>query len=87
MRMLVLLPLLLATACGVDNDTRNDSITVKYDSGEISNSVDELGDAAEDAAASIGNAAARAGDEIHNEVGDIDIDVDVNRNRHDGNAT
>ncbi len=88
MRMLVLLPLMMVAACGVDNDTRNDSVTVKYDSQELSNSVGELGNAAEQAADQIGNAAARAGDDIRNEVSDIDIDVDINRNRNrDGNAT
>ncbi len=87
MRKLVLLPLLMVAACGVDNDTRNDSVTVKYDSQELSNSVGELGNAAEQAADQIGNAAARAGDEIRNEVSDIDIDVDINRNRNrDGNS-
>ena len=87
MRMLVLIPLVLVAACGVDNDTRNDSVTVKYDSQELSNTVGELGNAAEEAADQIGNAAVRAGDNIRNEVGDIDIDVDINRNRNsDGNS-
>lgn len=81
MRMIVLLPLLLAAGCGVQNDPRNDSVTVNYDSQTIENSVDELGNAAEEAASDIGNAAARTGDAIRNEVSDIDIDVDINRNR------
>lgn len=79
MRLLIALPLLLAAACSVENDDRNDQTTIRYDDSQIENAVGEVGNATEQAADQIGNAAARAGDAIENGVGDIDVDLDVRR--------
>lgn len=86
MRLIIALPLLLATACSVDSDGRNDSVTVNLNTEGLENTAGELGDAAEQAASDLGNAARSTGDAIQNEVDSIDVDVDINRNRT-GNAT
>lgn len=86
MRLIIALPLLLVTACSVDGDGRNDSVTVNLNTEGLENTATELGDAAEQAASDVGNAARGAGDAIQNEVGDFNVDVDINRNRT-GNAT
>ena len=80
MRFILAAPLLLVAACGVDNDTRNDQVTLEYDASEIENAAAEVGNTAERAAQDVGDAARNTGREIRNEIGDIDVDVDVRRN-------
>ena len=83
MRKSALIPLLLLGACTVENDPRNDEMSLEYDEKVIANTAADLGNAAEDAADQIGNAASSAGHAIENEIGDIDVDVDINRNKAD----
>ena len=70
MRIILALPLLLAAACSVESDDRNDSMTLEFNETKIEKTADDLGNAAE-----------RAGEAIENEVEDLDVDVDVNRNK------
>lgn len=79
MRLLIALPLLLAAACSVETDDRNDQTTIRYDDSQVENAMSEVGNATGEAAEQIGDAAARAGDAIENGVGDIDVDLDVRR--------
>ena len=81
MRFLFALPLLLAVACSVDNDSGNDQMTLEYNQQRIENAAWDAADAARDVGAAAGNVAATTGRAIGNEVGDIDVDVDVSRNR------
>ncbi|WP_114952047.1 hypothetical protein [Sphingosinicella terrae] len=81
MRMIFALPLLLVAACGVNNDPQNDTVTLEYDQNQVEETAQDLGNAADDAATEIGEAARGAGRAIENEVGDIDVDVDVRRNQ------
>ena len=83
MRKFALIPLLMLGACTVENDPRNDEMSIEYDQQVIENTASDLGIAAEDAADQIGDAASNAGRAIENEIGDIDVDVDINRNKAD----
>lgn len=88
MRIIVALPLLLAAACSVENDDRNDAVTLNYDASAVENVADDLGNAAQDAASELGNATRSAGDAIENEIDNIDVDIDINRNNNrTGNST
>ena len=81
MRLTFALPLLLAAGCNVDNDAKNDTVTLEYNEERIEDTASDAANAARDAASSVGNVAESAGRAISNEVGDIDVDVDVSRNR------
>ena len=81
MRLVLALPFLMLAACGVDNDTANDQVTLEYNEAALSDTAADVGNAVEDVAAGVGNVAQSTGQAIENEVGDIDVDVDVNRNK------
>ena len=83
MRSIVALPLLLAAACNVDNDSTNDQVTLEYNQQQIEDAASDAANTSRDVASSIGNVAASTGDAIRNEVGDIDVDVDVRRNERE----
>jgi hypothetical protein len=83
MRILIALPLMLASAaaCSVDSDGGNDQVTLEYNEQRIRDGVRKTGRAARDVASGVGNVAESTGRAIGNEVGDIDVDVNVRRNR------
>ncbi|HET9428274.1 MAG TPA: hypothetical protein VFO69_07940 [Allosphingosinicella sp.] len=85
MRIILMLPLLLAAGCNVDNDEANDQMTLEYNQERIEDAAASAANTAEEIGASIGNVAESTGQAISNEVGDIDVDVNVNRTR-DGNS-
>jgi hypothetical protein len=81
--MILALPLLMTAACNVDNDAKNDQVSVTYNEQRIEQGANDAARAAKEAASGIGNVAATTGRAIKNEVGDIDVDVDVRRNQPD----
>ena len=80
MRILALIPLVLASACNVENDPGNDHIGVKYDQERIQNGARAAARTAKEVGSGLGNVASSTGRAIKNEVGDVDVDVDVRRN-------
>ena len=79
MRILLAMPLLLATAaCGVDNDPQNDQVTLQYNEEQIQNTAEDVGNTAEGIGAAIANEAEETAAKIQN------TDVDVNVNTNDG---
>ena len=69
MRMLLALPLLIVAGCNVQSDDANDSVTIGLNEQRLENAIEDVGNAAEDAGAALGN-----------EVRDLDIDVDGDGN-------
>ena len=81
MRILIAAPLLLVAACSVETDRRNGQTTIGFDEKIITNTTDQIGNAAENTAAEI----ERAGQELRNDARNIDVDVDIRR-RPPGNT-
>ena len=84
MRLIFVLPLLLAAGCDVQRDAANDSTTIGFNEQRIGNAVEDVGNTVGDAASEVGNATVDAGRMIGNEldsVGDVDVNLDVNRNK------
>jgi hypothetical protein len=81
--MILALALVTVAACDVDNDAKNDQVTLEYNGQEIEKTARDAARAAEGVATSVGNVAVDTGRAIGNEVGDIDVDVDVSRNKAD----
>jgi hypothetical protein len=79
--MILVLPLALVAACNVNNDPKNDQVSVEYNEQRIEDTARDAARTAEGVASSVGNVAADTGRAIKNEVGDIDVDVDVTRNK------
>lgn len=80
MRIALFAPLLLLTACNVDNDPANEQVTVKYDRERIH----KAGNAAKEVATGAANVAKTTGKAIKREVGDVD--VKITRKRADDTA-
>jgi hypothetical protein len=81
MRSVLMIPLLMTGACNVDNDTRNDQVSVEYNQQRIEDAANDAARAAKEVASGVGNVAVSTGRAVEKEVGDIDVDVDVSRNR------
>lgn len=81
MRIALVAPLLLLTACNVQNDPAKERVTVKYDRQKIH----KAGHAAKEVATGAANVAKATGKAIKREVGDVD--VKVTRKRVDRTAT
>ena len=81
MRITIALPILALAACNVDNDAKNDQISVEYNEQRIEDAASDAARAAKEVATGVGNVAVSTGRAVKNEVGDIDVDVDVTRNR------
>ena len=82
MRMFVPLVFLMAAACSVDSDSRNDQVTVEFNDVRIDNAVDAAANEVGRVASDVGNSVEKAGRRLDNEIGDIDVDVDVRRNEN-----
>jgi hypothetical protein len=82
--MILAVGLAMLGACNVDNDAKNDQVTLEYNEQQIEKTANDAARAAKGVASSVGNVAADTGRAISNEVGDVDVDVDVTRNKTDG---
>ena len=80
MRAAMILPVLLLGACQVTKDDANDSMTVAYNQDLAENAAADASNKAQEIGGHIANDVERTGDQVQNEVGDVDVDVDVNRN-------
>ena len=80
MRIVYALPLLLVSACNVNNDTANDQVTLEYNEEAARDTAAAAANQAQEIGGHISNDVQEAGAAVKNEVGDVDVDVDVNRN-------
>lgn len=85
MRILIAVPLLLVGACNVTKDDANDSTTVTFDQERAENTLEDVGDAAQNIGGVIVNDVQATGQKLQNEVGDVDVDVDVDTNGNSAN--
>jgi hypothetical protein len=85
MRILIAAPLLLLGACNVDRDAGNDTTTVSFNEDVAENTLQDVGNAAENIGGAIANDVSESADRVKNEVGDVDVDVNVSRDSGDGN--
>jgi hypothetical protein len=76
-------PLLLLGACNVDRDAANDTTTVSFNEEVAANTLEDVGNTAENIGGAIANEAEQTAAKVENEVGDVDVDVDVTRNGGD----
>ena len=82
MRILLAAPLLVLGACNVDRDTGNDTTTLSFNEAVAQNTLEDVGNAAEN----LGETVANEAEATANKIGDVDVDVDVNRNGGEANA-
>ena len=80
MRFLLAAPLLLLGACDVDRNAANDTTTLSFNEAVAENTLEDVGNAAENIGGAIANEAEETAAKVENEVGDVDVDVDVTRN-------
>lgn len=80
MRILMAAPLLLLAACNVDRDAGNDTTTVSFNEEVAANTLEDVGNTAENIGGAIANEAEQTAAKVENKVGDVDVDVDVSRN-------
>jgi len=81
MRFAIAIPLLLLGACNVAKDDANDTTTVSFDQQKAENTLDTIGDEAQNAGAAIVNDVKETGDTVKNEVGDVNVKVDTDGNK------
>ena len=83
MRILIAAPLLLLGACNVDRDAGNDTTTVSFNEEVAANTLEDVGQTAENIGGAIANEAEQTAAKVENKVGDVDVDVNVTRNGGD----
>ena len=83
MRILMAVPLLLLGACNVDRDAANDTTTVSFNEEVAANTLEDVGNTAENIGGAIANEAEQTAAKVENKVGDVDVDVNVTRNGGD----
>jgi hypothetical protein len=83
MRIAIALPLFLLAACNVSKDDGNGTTTVSFDQNAAENTLDTVGDQAQNIGGEIVNDVKETADKVDNKVGDVDVDV----NTSDGNKT
>ncbi len=83
MRILMAAPLLLLAACNVDRDAGNDTTTVSFNEEVAANTLEDVGNTAENIGGAIANEAEQTAAKVENKVGDVDVDVNVTRNGGD----
>ena len=81
MRLLIAAPLLLLGACNVDRDSGNETTTLSFNEAVAQNTLEDVGDTAENIGGAIANEAEQTAAKVENKVGDVDVDVNVTRNR------
>ena len=83
MRILLAAPLMLLGACNVDRDAGNDTTTVSFNEEVAANTLEDVGQTAENIGGAIANEAEQTAAKVENKVGDVDVDVNVTRNGGD----
>ena len=83
MRILFAAPLLLLGACNVDRDTGNKTTTLSFNEAVAENTLEDVGQTAENIGGAIANEAEQTAAKVENKVGDVDVDVNVTRNTGD----
>ena len=83
MRILMTVPLLLLGACNVDRDAGNDTTTLSFNEAVAANTLEDVGNTAENIGGAIANEAEQTAAKVENEVGDVDVDVNVTRDGGD----
>ena len=83
MRLLIAAPLLLLGACNVDRDAGNETTTLSFNEAVAENTLEDVGQTAENIGGAIANEAERTADKVENKVGDVVVDVNVTRNTGD----
>ena len=83
MRILMAAPFLLLGACNVDRDAGNDTTTVSFNEEVAANTLEDVGQTAENIGGAIANEAEQTAAKVENKVGDVDVDVNVTRNGGD----
>ena len=80
MRILLAAPLLLLGACDLDRDAANDTTTLSFNETVAGNTLEDIGNAAENFGGAVANEAEETAAKVENRVGDVDVDLDVTRN-------
>ena len=83
MRLLIAAPLLLLGACNVDRDAGNETTTLSFNEALAENTLEDVGQTAENIGGAIANEAEQTAAKVENKVGDVDVDVNVTRNTSD----
>lgn len=83
MRLLIAAPLLLLCACNVDRDAGNETTTLSFNEAIAENTLEDVGQTAENIGGAIANEAEQTAAKVENKVGDVDVDVNVTRNGGD----
>ena len=83
MRLLIAAPLLLLGACNVDRDAGNETTTLSFNEAVAENTLEDVGQTAENIGGAIANEAEQTAAKVENKVGDVDVDVNVTRNTGD----
>ncbi|HEU4958028.1 MAG TPA: hypothetical protein VFT40_10435 [Sphingomicrobium sp.] len=86
MRILLTLPLLALAACQVTKDDANDSVTMEYNQDVAENGLEDVGNLAENVAATVSNDVQQAADKVENKAENTDIKVDVDTKDEQANA-
>ena len=80
MRILLTVPLLLLAACNASHDDANNQVNISYDEETARNTLEGIGNTAENVGGAIVNDVQEEVDRAQN----TDVDVDVNTNAGDG---
>jgi hypothetical protein len=83
MRIFIAAPILLLCACNVDRDAGNETTTLSFNEAVAQNTLEDVGETAENIGGAIANEAEQTVDKVENKVGDVDVDVNVTRNGGD----
>ena len=83
MRFFIAAPILLLCACNVDRDAGNETTTLSFNEAVAQNTLEDVGETAENIGGAIANEAEQTVDKVENKVGDVDVDVNVTRNGGD----
>ena len=86
MRIILTLPLLALAACQVTKDDANDSVTMEYNQDVAENGLEDVGNLAENVAATVSNDVQQAADKVENKAENTDIKVDVDTKDEKANA-
>lgn len=70
-KLLLGAPLLALAACNVERDPGNDTTTLSVDENQVDQTLDETGNALQDAAGELGEAADKAGPVLRDAAGDV----------------
>ena len=83
MRILLVIPLLLAGACNVERDKANDTTAITINEAEVQNTAEDVGNKVQNIAEDVGNEAKNLGDKAKN----TDLDVKVGKDEKTENKS